>query len=312
METKNTAETVSLGGGEKRLRYESANSYLSLSPAKSKLNKHERIRRNQLGDVKYLMSWRWGNPLREGDEGAFGDLEILLHFLATHGLEVLLRTIEIRAPWMPEDQAQRLAEKALGLPWPNRETLRALRVTWEEIVEHKLWHIPPIDLTEEELAARRRERKNAKQRERRNRTPRPIYLASVRKGGKATVLGNAPVLGDGGVKQEQRSTHTRRTCAEKITREKKDRGVGANTNPHTISFLRVKSSESVSGAIGMKPPLKSLRASHPSPNEASPNSYSRNARWRQKNPDAYRASQQELMRKRRAAAKEKEKWTLRR
>jgi len=159
----------------------SATIYLFPSSAKSKqkLEKAELIRRAQLGSVNYLCLFRWGKTFPEGDEGALGDLQMLLRLYAVHGRDCLLRTLSERAPWMPDPQMCLLAEAVLTLPRPNPADIQqAMMLTADVYEAHKLWHIRPIDLTDEELKEHRRKRREATRRKRRKRTPRSVYLAN--------------------------------------------------------------------------------------------------------------------------------------
>jgi len=152
------------------------------SASKTKSNP-ETIRRVILGELNRVFRDRWGPEFPDSAEGR-DDLQVLLHFHAlhpTHGREKMRHTIETRASWMKQDEVDLIVGDILILD-PRRLRLSSNELReriWLSNVERerlRAWHIPPFDMTAEQLAKHRKSKKNANRRLKRKLQPRSIYL----------------------------------------------------------------------------------------------------------------------------------------
>jgi hypothetical protein len=105
-------------------------------------------------------------------------LKMLLRLLAKHGGKCMHQTIKERAPWMPAEQARSLVDEAASAPRPNREDIRQAMMPQAVRERHRVYNIPPIDMTDEDLAEHNRLKRNARRRLKQKRIPRSIYRAN--------------------------------------------------------------------------------------------------------------------------------------
>jgi hypothetical protein len=150
------------------------------------------VHRIRLGHVSKLLLDRYGVELPDDDAGT-EDLRILLHVKANANRpeqreKVLLNTIALWAPWMPDDKARQTAAEIALKPlkvtsdWLGRE----LNVDCATRDRLGIWQIGAIDLDMEARKERRKERRRQQDRERkkRSRRSRADYLADIARGSK--------------------------------------------------------------------------------------------------------------------------------
>jgi hypothetical protein len=163
-----------------------------------KLSHDERMRRLRLGDLRKLFSDRChGIVLSDDDAGRDYLRELLLPISlgpneATNGrggvriwgpIDRMLHEIELRAPWMTEDEAQELIDEInLSPTWQRKPMARTLgerlHVPYGERARLGLRTIGCYDMTEEAMEALRKQRRRKQDKLRRQRQPRPEYLAA--------------------------------------------------------------------------------------------------------------------------------------
>jgi hypothetical protein len=141
------------------------------------------VHRVRLGHVKRLLLDRYGFSLPHDDAGA-EDLRILLHVKANacrpeQRERALRNEIELQAPWMPAEEAERIAREITLKPlkvtsaWLGRE-LGVDSATRERL---GIWQIGAVD--PDPQGGRERRRQRDRERKRRTRQPRAEYLANV-------------------------------------------------------------------------------------------------------------------------------------
>jgi hypothetical protein len=141
------------------------------------------VHRIRFGHVKRLLLDRYGVVLPDDDAGA-EDLRILLHVEANayqpeRRDKVLLGEIELRAPWMPADEAQLASAIALKPLKVTSEWLGlALNVNSATRERLGIWQIGAVDLDAKGRNERRRQRDRERKRQARHRQPRAEYLAN--------------------------------------------------------------------------------------------------------------------------------------
>ncbi len=149
----------------------------------------ETVRRLRYGALVKLFRHRWGYVLPDDDAGR-GDLwELITNVSLAVGSpnKKVKHVIALWAPWMPPDEAEMMIEHVKVLTiYERRPTAKQLgerlRLTNAERERLKLWPFKPIDVTDEEIAERRKTRKRQrlaqKRREKGIRT-RADYLADL-------------------------------------------------------------------------------------------------------------------------------------
>jgi hypothetical protein len=150
-----------------------------------KLSKDERMRRLRLGDLRKLFADRCrGMILPDDDAGREYLRELLLPIsIGPHeairstrcGVRLwgptdrMCREIELRAPWMEDDEAQEVLDEInLMPPWQRKPKARTLgerlRVVYGERQRLGLWTIGPCDMTEKAMELLRKQKKRARMR----------------------------------------------------------------------------------------------------------------------------------------------------
>ena len=144
-----------------------------------KLSHDERMRRLRLGDLRKLLRDRCRGPiLPDDDAGREYLVELLLPISLgpneavkrSHAIEIwgptdrMLREIELRAPWMREDEAQALLNEIDLMPMrqrkPKARTLgERLQVFYAERSRLQLQTIGPCDMTDAGMALIRKQKK---------------------------------------------------------------------------------------------------------------------------------------------------------
>ena|GEM_PF-2309051 len=125
----------------------------------------EMMRRLRLGDVLKVLRCRYGHTLPDDDAGRDDLRELLLPIsLGAEAGRKMENAIEIWAPWMSTDEARRRVDEINRTPpylrTPTARDLgQRLGLTWKERQSWGIRTIAPCDLTEEELAQRRKLRK---------------------------------------------------------------------------------------------------------------------------------------------------------
>ena len=146
--------------------------------------KWELIRRFRLGEMRELFRHRWGYTLPDTTPGRLALLEMTMNLsLARAADNRVENAIEIWAPWMGEDERKELVSHLNRLDLyeripTGREIGERLGVTNEEYERLNLKHIKPVDRTDEQLAERRKARRNERRRNKSGRT-REAYLAEL-------------------------------------------------------------------------------------------------------------------------------------
>jgi hypothetical protein len=152
---------------------------------KGDVAKWERIRRLRAGELKRLFHYRWRSPVLPDDEAGRGDLWLLMlnASLATDEPELKMHNvIDLWAPWMAEWERKEYVKLVWGLDFYQRiqtgkKIGELLYLRNEERMALKLTQFKPIDVTDEQIAAQRRARRNERRRLQRGRT-RGQYLAA--------------------------------------------------------------------------------------------------------------------------------------
>ena len=132
--------------------------------------KWELIRRFRLGEMRALFWHRWGYTLPDTAPGRLALLEMTMNLsLARAADRRVENAIEICAPWMGEDERKELVSHLNRLDLyerlpTGREIGERLGVTNEEYERLNLRHIKPVDRTDEQLAERRKARRNERRR----------------------------------------------------------------------------------------------------------------------------------------------------
>ena len=132
-----------------------------------------------------MLLFRYGHQLPDDDAGReeLKELLLLCSLHPTHPVERMHGEIEVWAPWMSKQEGEGMVSNVVRLPvqWrmANKVTLgKRLNLADNERTRAKAWSIMPVDVSEEELKERRRERerirKALKRREERAK-PRKIY-----------------------------------------------------------------------------------------------------------------------------------------
>jgi hypothetical protein len=159
----------------------------SKSRRRSKLSKDEHKRRLRLGDLHKLFRDRCGSVLPDSWEGRRYLKELLLPLSlwpneARHrpggviGIwgptDKMRREIELRTPWMQEDEIEEVIDEVEQMPEWQRKPLgktlgRRLNLTFAERDRLKIKTIRAYDISEKALAVIRRQRKRQCDRQRR-------------------------------------------------------------------------------------------------------------------------------------------------
>jgi hypothetical protein len=130
------------------------------------------VHRVRLGHVGKLLLDRYGPELPDDDAGD-DDLFILLNIKAMackpeRREKALLNEIGLRAPWLPADKAQKLATRISDKPLKFTSETLGQRLNLDNATRERLriWQIRPVDLDDEGLKQRRRQRRQQQDRER--------------------------------------------------------------------------------------------------------------------------------------------------
>jgi hypothetical protein len=168
---------------------------------RSKLSKDEHQRRLRLGALHKLFLDRCGSVLPDSWEGRRYLKELLLPLTlwpyearrrpgGVIGIwgptDKMRREIELRAPWMDEDEADEAIDEVEEMPEWQRKPLgktlgKRLNVTYAEFDRLKLKTILPCDISQKALAVIRKQRKrqcDERRRRVRGARPRAEYLAA--------------------------------------------------------------------------------------------------------------------------------------
>ena len=146
--------------------------------------KWELVRRFRLGEMRALFQHRWGYKLPDTTPGRLALLEMTMNLsLARAANTRVENAIEIWADWMGEDERKELVSHLNRLDLyerlpTGREIGERLGLTNEEYERLNLRHIKPVDRTDEQLAERRKARRNERRRTKSGRT-REAYLAEL-------------------------------------------------------------------------------------------------------------------------------------
>jgi hypothetical protein len=148
----------------------------------------ETIRRLRLGDLRRLLRHRYGHILPDDDAGRADLYELLLPVsLGPRSPSRLMRNvIETWAPWMPKAEAEQLVEQIERTPPTLRKRTgkdlgQLLGLTHAERERLRLWTIQAVDMTNEEMAAHRRRKRNLRREQKRRQQgirSRTAYLAT--------------------------------------------------------------------------------------------------------------------------------------
>lgn len=145
------------------------------------------VHRVRLGHVRRLLRDRYGHTLPDDDAG-YEDLRILLHVKANackpeNRVRMLLKEIEVSAPWMSSVKARQVADEIAAKPlkvtsdWLGKE----LNVNADTRDRLAIWQIGAVDLDAAGRKKRARERRRQRDRERKMRQrkcqPRADWLA---------------------------------------------------------------------------------------------------------------------------------------
>jgi hypothetical protein len=150
-------------------------------------NHSEMMRRLRLGDLRKLFWDRYGPTMPDDDAGREDLHELLLPIsVGPHADIKMPNAIEVWAPWMQQEEADRLIDQVKRTPvWQRMPTARQLgdrlQLTNAERERLRLWTIAPYDLSPEQLVEQRKAKKRARMRRLRllqNRQPRAEYEAS--------------------------------------------------------------------------------------------------------------------------------------
>jgi hypothetical protein len=134
----------------------------------------ETIRRVRLGDLKLLLRHRYGVTLPDDDAGR-DDLELLLRLNVDKNR---VHVIDLWAPWMESDEADRLLASVKGVRTPStRELGQRVRLTNDQRDRLGLRQIAACDVTEEQRIELRKAKRRANARKRRGCVPRQVYEA---------------------------------------------------------------------------------------------------------------------------------------
>ncbi|MGZ4862850.1 MAG: hypothetical protein ACXV2E_08740 [Halobacteriota archaeon] len=144
----------------------------------------ETIRRLRYGALVRLFRDRYGHQLPDDDAGR-EDLWLLVtnvSLAAAEPQKKMRHVIDVWAPWMSAAKCEAYVTRVWGLDIYERtrtarELGEQLRMTNGERERLKLWPFKPIDATDEEIAERRKARRNERRRTKRGRT-RAEYLAN--------------------------------------------------------------------------------------------------------------------------------------
>jgi hypothetical protein len=148
----------------------------------------EALRRARLGDLTKLYRSRYGPHGFPDDCAGREDLLELLYCTSmapTASEKRSLCIIELWAPWMPQDEAERLVRHMHCLTFSERTpTARTLgnrvRLTNAERERLRLWTIKPFDMTDDQLVEQSKARERARRERKRRDTGvriRAAYLA---------------------------------------------------------------------------------------------------------------------------------------
>jgi hypothetical protein len=136
-----------------------------------------------LRDMMIIVQYRYGPEIPNDDAGR-GDLDIILKLHAGHptnGGDRVKHCIDILAPWMSQEERDITVSDLTGIDGrrirPCRNELREqVRLSAANMERLGITHIPPFDLTDQQLADYRRAKRNAKRRARRSKQPRDDFL----------------------------------------------------------------------------------------------------------------------------------------
>ena len=145
----------------------------------------EMFRRVRLGDLSRLLRHRHRGELLSDDDAGREDLEELLFVVSLGSADsggAMKATIRLRAPWLPDAEANLLIASILRVPRNLR--MRTARDLGDRMnllnAERKRLHlktIKPADMTDEQLAEQRMAQDRDRKRQRRKRETRQAYLA---------------------------------------------------------------------------------------------------------------------------------------
>jgi hypothetical protein len=161
------------------------------------------MRRLRLGDLRKLLQDRCRGPVLPDDDAGRDYLRELLLPISlgpneavkrSHAIEIwgptdrMLREIELRAPWMREDEALKLLDEINLMPmWQRKPKARTLgerlQVFYGERARLQLRTIGPCDMTDAAMALIRKQKKRQQDRLRRQlrgAKSRAVYLANHR------------------------------------------------------------------------------------------------------------------------------------
>jgi hypothetical protein len=141
------------------------------------------VGRLRIGDLNKLFRDRYGgNVYPDDDDGRHSLMILLQHYARNNPLKVM-KIIEFRAPWMPQDEIDELLGEIADNPrsWRAKTLGRELNFTGSEWRRLRLRTIAPINMTkaerDQDTRLRKRQRMRIKRREE-NRTPRAAWLAA--------------------------------------------------------------------------------------------------------------------------------------
>ncbi len=155
------------------------------------LGRWEILRRLRYGDLRKLFRHRWGHVLPD-DESGRGDLFELvcnMSLAPSATAKKITNVIEVWAPWMSKDESALLVEHvgrlAIYERTPTaRELGERMNLTDAERKRLNIRTVLPADVTDEDLAERRKRRKrerDARQRSAKGIKTRAAYLEEARK-----------------------------------------------------------------------------------------------------------------------------------
>jgi hypothetical protein len=129
------------------------------------MSKTEMIRRLRLGDVQKVLRQRYGHTLPDDDAGRVDLRELLMPIsLGQEAGRKMENAIELWAPWMDAGEAGQLMDEINRLPLylrkpKARDVGQRLRLTYQQRKAWGIRTITPFDLTDNELAERRKAHK---------------------------------------------------------------------------------------------------------------------------------------------------------
>jgi hypothetical protein len=139
----------------------------------AKTRKPEVMRRLRLGDLRRYCRHRYGPVLPDDDAGRETLTDLLLPIsLGPTPAKIMANVIEVTAPWMNADAAQKLVDEIMQMPEgerrPNAKVLgKRLNVTNAERERLRLWTMRPADMTDAQMAAWRKAKERARKQRKR-------------------------------------------------------------------------------------------------------------------------------------------------